>query len=48
MELETDDSESTEPEHEKNSQKKMEKSDSKEELGIISEKSRVKFILLEI
>ncbi len=48
MELETDDCKSTEKDHEKKSQKKMENSDSKEELGIDSEKSKVKIIKLEI
>ncbi len=42
--METKDSDSTETDHEKNSQTKMEKSDTKEELGIDSEKSKVKFI----
>jgi hypothetical protein len=42
--LKTDDYEFTETDHEKNSQKKMEKSDTKEELGIDSEKSKVEFI----
>jgi hypothetical protein len=48
MELETDASESTETDHAKNSQKKMEQSDKKEKLGIDSEKIKVKIIKLEI
>jgi hypothetical protein len=44
--METEDSGDTASEHENDKQKKMKKSDSKEELGIESEKSKVKFIKL--
>jgi hypothetical protein len=44
--METEDSGDTATEHENGNQKKMKKSDSKEELGIESEKSKVKFIKL--
>jgi hypothetical protein len=44
--METEDSGDTASEHQNDKQKKMKKSDSKEELGIESEKSKVKFIKL--
>ena len=41
--METEDSGDTASEHENGNQEKMKKSDSKEKLGIESEKSKVKF-----
>jgi hypothetical protein len=42
--METEDFDSTETDHEKKSQKKMDKSSTKEDLGIDPEKSKVKII----